>query len=329
MNRKWGMIISASVALSALAACGNGDNSNGDEATVVIGATQIVEHPSLDAAYAGFQQAIEDAGITAEFKFQSAQGDPNNSSTIATNFVSDGVDMIFANSTPSAISALQATQDIPIVFTSVTDPVEAGLVAALDEPGENITGVRDLHPEAIDETVAFINENFPDSTVGLVYNAGESNSVVQINAINEAVEGTSLSTTERTVATSADVQSAVAALAEDADVFYLVTDNTVISALESIVGISNDRGIPLIASDPESLGSGAFAAFGVDFHTLGYQAGEIAASILNDESAPSDIPVGSPAEINLVINREAAEAQGIEWNEDWEDAAQTYESNEQ
>lgn len=328
MNRKWGWSITATCLITVLTACGsdNEQSSTDEGESFVIGATQIVEHPSLDAAYEGFQQAIEEAGINAEYSFQSAQGDPNNASTIATNFVSDGVDMIFANSTPSAISALQATQDIPIVFTSVTDPVEAGLVNSLDEPGDNITGVRDLHPEAIDETVSFIEENFPDSTIGLVYNAGESNSVVQIDAINSAVEGTSLTTTERTVATSADVQSAVMALAEDADVFYLVTDNTVISALESIVGISNEQGIPLIASDPESLGSGAFAAFGVDFHTLGYQAGEMAASILNGEQLPSEIPVGSPSEINLVINREAAEAQGIEWKDEWEEAAKTYES---
>ncbi|MCM2674428.1 ABC transporter substrate-binding protein [Alkalicoccobacillus plakortidis] len=329
MLKKWGLLLSAPLLIAALSACGNSDDENaenGEDPEFTIGATQIVEHPSLDAAYQGFQDALTDAGINAEFSFQSAQGDPNNTSTIATNFVSDGVDMIFANSTPSAISALQATQEIPIVFTSVTDPVEAGLVSALDEPGDSITGVRDLHPEAIDDTVGFINEYFPDSTIGLVYNAGESNSVVQINAIKESVEGTSLTTTERTVATSADVQSAALALAEDADVIYLVTDNTVIAALESIVGISNDRGIPLIASDPESLDSGAFAAFGVDFHTLGYQAGEIAADILTGEKSPSDIPVESPAEINLVINREAAEAQGIEWNEAWDDAAETYES---
>src|SRR6476620_6688302 len=110
MNNKWGIVFTASFALATLTACGNDQGESGEEASVVIGATQIVEHPSLDAAYAGFQQAIEDAGITADFTFQSAQGDPNNSSTIATNFVSDGVDMIFANSTPSAISSLQATQ---------------------------------------------------------------------------------------------------------------------------------------------------------------------------------------------------------------------------
>lgn len=333
MLKKWGIGITASTVILALTACGNGNEEgtggaeDTEEASFTIGATQILEHPSLDAAYKGFQDALEDAGINADYSFQSAQGDPNNTSTIATNFVSDGVDLIFANSTPSAISALQATQDIPIVFTSVTDPVEAGLVAALDEPGELITGVRDLHPEAISDTIAFIEENFPDSTIGLVYNAGESNSVVQIDAIKGEVEGTSLSTTERTVATSADVQSAATALADDADLIYLVTDNTVISALESIVGIANDRDLPLIASDPESLDSGAFAAFGVDFHTLGYQAGEMAVEILSEDKSPSELPVQSPAEINLVINREAAEAQGIEWKDEWEDAASTYESN--
>ncbi|MDQ0206025.1 ABC transporter substrate-binding protein [Alkalicoccobacillus murimartini] len=329
MNKRWGIWFSAPVLAATLVACGD----SGDESTegangesFVIGATQILEHPSLDAAYDGFQDAIEEAGLDVDYTFQSAQGDQNNTSTIANNFVSDGVDLIFANSTPSAISALQATQDIPIVFTSVTDPVGAGLVEGFDQPGENITGVSDLHPEAIDMTIQFIDEHFADSTVGLIYNTGESNSVVQVDAIKEAASGTSLSTVERTVATSADVQSATASLAEEADVIYLVTDNTVISALETIVGISNEQGIALVASDPDSLEKGAFAAYGTDFYTLGYQTGEKAVAILTGEQTPSEIPVESPAEINLVINREAAEAQGIEWKDEWDLAADAYES---
>ncbi len=102
------------------------EEASGDE-VYQIGATQIVEHPSLDAAFEGFQEAIADAGLEAEYTFESAQNDQNNASTIANNFVADDVDLIFANSTPSAQSALNATTDIPILFTSVTDAVEAGL----------------------------------------------------------------------------------------------------------------------------------------------------------------------------------------------------------
>lgn len=231
-----------------LAACGA--DAEDDEAketaapsgeTYKVGATQIVEHPSLDEAYKGFQKALEDAGLDVEFDFQSAQGDQNNVSTIAQNFVADDVDLIFANSTPSALGALQATEDIPIVFTSVTDAVEAGLIASMDEGEENVTGVVDLHPDSIGKTIDFIDTYFEGSTVGLLYNAGEQNSVVQINAVEEAIEGTSLSITERTVANSSEVQQAATTLVGEADVFFIVTDNTVVSALESVVGVARDQ----------------------------------------------------------------------------------------
>src|SRR5699024_3877464 len=129
------------------------DNEGASEDSFVIGATQIVEHPSLDAAYDGFQEAVEEAGLDVTYDYQNAQNDQNNVKTISDNFVADDVDLIFANSTPSALGALNATSDIPILFTSVTDAVDAGLVDAMDSPGDNITGVVDLHPDSIAKTV--------------------------------------------------------------------------------------------------------------------------------------------------------------------------------
>src|SRR5699024_1186651 len=200
------------------------EEATDDGETYTIGAAQIVEHPSLDAAYEGFQQAIADAGLDVEYDYQTAQGDQNNVATISENFVAAEVDLIFANSTPSAIGALNATQDIPIVFTSVTDAVEAGLVESMDEPGENITGVLDQHPEAIERTVQFVDEYFEGAHVGLVYNAGEANSVVQVEAVQAAAEGTSLTLSERTVANSAEVQQSTTSLAGEVDILYIVTD---------------------------------------------------------------------------------------------------------
>src|SRR5699024_5913564 len=159
-------------------------------------------------AYKGFQAALDDAGLDVEYDFQNAQNDKSNVNTISQNFVSDNVDLIFANSTPSALGAQQQTNDIPIVFTSVTDAVEAGLVDSMDEAGENITGVLDLHPESIEQTVEFIDTYFEGANVGLIYNAGEQNSVVQVESVQEAAGETSLSISERTVANSSEVQQA-------------------------------------------------------------------------------------------------------------------------
>lgn len=333
--RKWlrlTIIVISSIIF--LAACGsNTDKDNGAEDatsekgdTYKIGATQIVEHPSLDRAYEGFQAAIKEADVHAEFDLQSAQGDQNNVKPIADNFVADGVDLIFANSTPSALGALQATSEIPIIFTSVTDAVDAGLIDDMEEPGENITGVVDLHPDAIEKTVEFIDENFTDSTVGLIYNAGEQNSVTQIEAIEEAVKGTSLSLVDRTVSSSAEVQQAATTLVEDADVFYIITDNTVVSALDSVVGVANDHEIPLIVGEPDSLEKGGFATFGIDYYTMGHRTGEMAVDILTGEKTTQDFLVEYPPEIQLYINKENGESQGVEWNDDWDEEAELVET---
>lgn len=329
--KRWIQLLILLGIIALVAACSDDDASGNDDEqesgsddgeTYTIGATQITEHPSLDEAYDGFQEAFSDAGLDVEYDFKSAQNDENNVKPISDGFVSDDVDLIFANSTPTAIGALQATNDIPIVFTSVTDAVDAELVPSMDEPGENITGVVDLHPDAIDETVSFMDEYFPDSTVGMIYNAGEQNSVKQVESVKEEAEDTSLEVAERTVSNSSEVQDATTSIVEEADLFYIITDNTVVSALDSVVGTANDKEIPLFVGEPDSLELGGFATFGIDYQTIGYRSGEIAADILTGEEDISNIPAEYPPEIELFINKEAAEEQGVEWNEDWDDMAE-------
>src|SRR5690625_1860131 len=340
MRKSLLLVVIALMSVFILAACSD-DNDNAttenDEAEVtdeteeaestdgesyVIGATQILEHPSLDEAYNGFQAAIEDAGLNVEYDYQNAQNDQNNVKTISDNFVADDVDLIFANSTPSALGALNATKDIPILFTSVTDAVDAGLVEAMEEPGDNITGVVDLHPEAIESTVQFIDEYFDGANVGVIYNAGEANSVAQIDAVEAAADGTSLTISERTVSNSSEVQQATSSLAGEVEVFYIVTDNTVVSALDTVVGVANEQQIPLIVGEPDSLEKGGFATFGIDYHTIGYRTGEMAVEILTGDNTPGDIDVEYPPEIQLFINKDGAEAQGVEWNDDWDEDAE-------
>ncbi|KAB8137925.1 ABC transporter substrate-binding protein [Gracilibacillus oryzae] len=306
---------------------GNGEEAASDE-TYVIGATQIVEHPSLDAAYEGFQAAIKDAGLNVEYKFENAQDDQNNAITIANNFVADGVDLIFANSTPSAQSVLQATSDIPILFTSVTNAVDAGLVESNEQPGGNITGVIDLHPEAITNTIEFIENNFEGSTVGVIYDAGEANSVAQIEAVKEAIDGTSLSLAEATVGNSSEVQQAATSLVGEADVIYIVTDNTVVSALETVVGVAEEQDIPLIVGEPDSVARGGFAAYGFLYYDIGYRTGEMAVEILTGEKTPADFPVENPPNLDFYLNKSAAEAQGVEWDAAWEEEAELVEPAE-
>ncbi|GEM05767.1 hypothetical protein HMI01_27550 [Halolactibacillus miurensis] len=327
--KKWLGIMMVLIIAISLTACGsteeeaNADSEQETDKTYTIGASQFVEHPSLDAAFEGFKQALSDKGLDVEYDFQSAQADQTNALTIAQSFSSDQVDLIFANATPSALTALQATKDIPIVFTSVTDAVSAGLVSTMDEPGENITGVVDMHPDAVINTIQFIDQYFEGATIGMIYNTGEQNSVVQIESVKKAAEGTSLSIVERTVSTSAEVQQAATSLVGEADVFYIVTDNTVVSALESVVGVANEQDIPLIVGEPDSLARGGFATYGIDYYTIGYRSGEMAADILTGDKQPNEIAVEYPPEMQLFINKDAATEQNITWQDAWDEEAAT------
>ncbi|WP_301552932.1 ABC transporter substrate-binding protein [Guptibacillus hwajinpoensis] len=315
----------------ALTGCGtnstssNTENSKGGEAeeSYTIGVTQIVEHPSLDAAFEGFKMALEENGFkegdNVTYDVQNAQNDMNNSNTIAQNLVGDEVDLIFANSTPSAQSALNATSEIPIIFTSVTDPVGAKLVESFENPGDNITGTTDTHPEAIPKTIEFIANEFEAKNVGLIYNAGEQNSVAQVEIVKEALTSKGMKAVEKSVSTSAEVKQATEALVGKVDVIYIATDNTVVSALESVISVANDKDIPMFAGEFDSVNRGAFAAYGFDYKDIGYEAGQMAAKILKGEETTAELPVQYPQNLKLKMNKKAAEEMDIEVKPEWEE----------
>jgi putative ABC transport system substrate-binding protein len=292
-----------------------------------IGITQFAVHPSLDAATKGFKQALKDKGINATYDDQNAEADMNNTQTIANNFVGNKVDLIFANATPSAVSALNATKNIPIVFTSVTDPVGAGLVKSFDQPGNNITGTTDNHPDATGKTIGFITDEVKAKKIGVIYNSGEQNSVVQVKQVKDLVEKKGAKLVEVSISTSAEVKQAAESLVGRVDAIYIPTDNTVVSALESVISVANSNKIPLFVGELDSMKKGAVAASGFNYYDIGYQSGVMAAEILSGKKKPSEIPVELPKTLKLVINKKAAEAQGLKVNPDWEKLGEFYEGN--
>jgi putative tryptophan/tyrosine transport system substrate-binding protein len=312
-----------------LAGCGSKESTGGTEKegekVFKIGITQFAAHPSLDAATEGFKKALEEKGIKVEYDEQNAQADLNNVKTIADNFVGDKVDLIFANATPSATSALNATKEIPIIFTSVTDPVGAGLVKAFDQPGENITGTTDNHPEGTAKTINFITDEVKAKEIGVIYNSGEQNSVVQVDEVKKLAEEKGAKLVEVSVSTSAEVKQAAESLVGRVDAIYIPTDNTVVSALESVISVANSKKIPLFVGELDSMKKGAVAASGFDYFDLGHQSGLMAAEILSGNKKASEIPVELPKSLTLIINKQAAEAQGLEVKDEWKDLGEFYE----
>ncbi|WP_456687921.1 ABC transporter substrate-binding protein [Aeribacillus sp. SP014] len=312
------------MALLVLSGCGSSKGSSsesnseeGKKETFKIGITQFVAHPSLDEALKGFQQAIKDKGLNVDYDIQNAQGDQSNTQTIANNFVGDNVDLIFANATPSALAAANATKDIPIVFTSVTDPVGAGLVKEMENPGGNVTGTTDTHPDAIPKTVKFIDQYLDGKRIGMIYNSGEQNSVAQIDLVKKATEGTDLKIVEASVSTSAEVKQAAESLVGKVDCFYIITDNTVVSALDSVISVANENDIPLFVGELDSVKKGGFAAYGFEYYDIGYEAGEMAAKILTEGKKPSELPVQYPQNLKLLINKKAAAEMNVKILDEW------------
>lgn len=318
-------VVSLLSAVLILAACGSNsaspdpkpDAADKDEKTYTIGVTQLMEHPALNLATEGFQKAIEESGLNVKYDVQNAQGDNSANDTIATNFVGEKVDLIFANSTPSAQAALSKTTEIPIVFTSVVDPVGAGLITSMENPGGNVTGTSHHHPDSIAKTLKFMKDDLGAKTIGTVYNSGEQNSRAQIDKIKKQMDELGLTLKEASVATTADVKQATESIIDKVDALYIVTDNTVVSALESAVSVANDHKLPLIVADIDSLPRGAFAAFGVDFFEVGYEAGEMAVKILKGESKPADIAAKPPKNLKFMINKKTADTIGVEIKPEW------------
>lgn len=297
------------LALSACGGSGSDSTSNGEQ-TYSIGITQIVSHPSLDAAVTGFKAALEEAGIEATYDEQNAQGDQATASSIASKFASADLDLVLAVATPAAQTAAQAISDTPILFTAVTDPVAADLVDSMEAPGGNLTGTTDMNPVA--EQIALVKQLNPDAKkVGVLYSSGEVNSEVQVELAREAAKAEGLELVEKTVTVASEVLQAAQSLG-DVDAIYVPTDNTVVSALDSVIQVAETDQIPLIAGEADSVAKGGLITYGLDYEELGRQTGEMAVKILRDGADPATTPVESQKTPKLVINLTAAKNMGVE-----------------
>lgn len=282
-------------------------------APLKVGITQIVEHPSLDAARQGFIDRMAELGYAegadVTYDIQSAQGDLATAQTIARKFQSDGVDLILAIATPTAQAAAHIIKDIPILITAVTDPVTADLVESIARPGTNVTGTSDLTP--VKAQLELLKEILPNATrVGVVYNAGEVNSVVQVDIAREAAAQLGLTLVEATAGNSSEVLQAAQSLQGRVDAIYVPTDNTVVSALESVVLVAERAKLPLIAGEADSVAKGALATIGIDYYQLGRQTADIAYRVLQGED-PAEISVEYLEEQNVVVNLGAAQRMGV------------------
>lgn len=324
--RKRILLLGAVMAMGVgvLAGC-SGDDTPSEELTgevYEIGISQFIEHTALDSARAGFERALEESEYADKVRvdYQNAQGDMSVNDTIARNFVSQGKDLLLGIATPSAQSLYNATKEIPILITAVTDPVNAGIVESLENTNTNVTGTSDN----LDIGVQFelINTLYPEAEkIGILYNTGEANSEVQVRQAEEAAGDYGLELVTAGVTGTNDVAQVLDSIIGNVDAIYVPTDNIVVSSLPLIYARTMEREIPIFASESGQVEDGALVTEGINYESLGYQTGLMAIEILSGR-APSDLPVETSRDTRLTINKNTMEKLGVEFPQEMLDRAE-------
>lgn len=278
-----------------------------------IAITQIVEHPALDAVRQGVRDELAEQGYVVgknlQWSYESAQGSPSTAAQIARKFTGEQPDLVIGISTPSAQTLAASARDIPLIFSAVTDPLAAKLVDNLEKPGGLITGTSDALP--LEKHLDLIAEIEPKTTrLGVLFNPGEANSVSSVNQLKKAAARRGWEIVEGGAAKSAEVLAAARSLVGKVDAIYVPTDNTVVSAFESVVRVGQQAKLPVIAGDTSSVERGAAAAVGFNYYDVGRQTGRMAAQVLNGEK-PGNIPVETVQKTELYLNPGSAEKMGI------------------
>ncbi len=308
------------LAAGIFAGCGGSQQAGSSSGkTYKIGVVQLVEHNALDAANKGFVDGLKERGYeqgkNVEFDQQNAQADQSNLQNIAQRFVSGKMDLICAIATPAAQTVANATKDIPIVGTAITDYVGAKLAASNEKPGGNITGTSDMNP--IKEQIDLLLKIKPDAkTIGTIYCSSEVNSEVQIKAMQEYAESKGLTVKVATISTVNDLQQAAQSLVGSVDAFYEPTDNIVASAMPTLVAITDPAKIPVICAEPNMVKAGGLATYGIDYYKLGVQTGHMAADILEGKSKPADMSIEMAKDLKVTVNKADAARLGLTLPED-------------
>lgn len=307
------MLMALAIICCTFAACGGEGGTNEETQKYKIGIVQLVEHVALDAATEGFKQAvIDELGADAvEFDFQNGQNDPQTCSTIANQFVSNGVDLIMANATPALQSAAAATADIPILGTSVT---EYGVALDLDNfngtVGGNISGTSDLAP--LDKQAEMITDWCPDAKkVALLYCSKEANSQYQVDVVKAELEKKGLEATLYPFSDSNDLAQICTTAADNNDVIYVPTDNTVAENTGIIDNICEPKKVPVIAGEEGICSGCGIATLSISYYDLGYATGKMAVRILRDGEDISTMAIGYAETQTPKYNAQNCEALGI------------------
>ena len=330
-KRVLAVILGAAMITAGLAGCGgntgSSQSSSEGEKMYTIGISQFAEHGSLDNCREGFIQGLEEEGLVEgenlKIKVSNADSDTGTAAQIADTFVADKVDLICAIATPSAQAAYNSARntDIPVVYTAVTNPEEAQLADDEGMPVGAVTGTSDQLP--VEAQLAMIREILPDAkTIGILYTTSEANSAYSITQYEKYAEEYGFTLETAGVTNTSEVSMAAASLLDKVDCLTNLTDNTVVSALPTVLDQANEKNIPVFGSEIEQVKRGCLTAEGLDYVNLGIETGKMAAQILKGEAKAEDMKYELLTDSSLYINQAVADNLGITIPDDMTERAE-------
>ncbi len=310
------LMVLALVGMIILSGCSMGGSKaqeSKDETKFTIGIVQLAEHPALDDARKGFEDGLKELGLNAEIVYQNAQGDIPTTVSISEKFVKDQVDLIYAIATPAAQSAKQATKDIPILFSAVTDPVESGIVDDWENVGGNVTGTSDKAP--VEAQLKMFKEIDPSiETIGIIYNTSEANSEIQLKEVEKLAPQEGLKVEKIGVNSVNEMPQALDSLLSKVDALYALSDNLVATSVELVANKLIEKKMISICAEESQVGGGLLITKGLSYYELGKQTAKMAKEILVDKKDISTIPVGLAEETVITVNENTLEKLGLDSN---------------
>jgi putative ABC transport system substrate-binding protein len=295
-----------------------------EKAEKTVGILQFVSHEALDAITEGIKEGLKESGYTEgdnlTIEFQNGQADQSKLATMSQQLLNKDADVLVGVATPAAQALANVTQDVPIVLGAVTDPVGANLVADMDQPGGNITGVSDKAPVAAQIKLA--KDLLPEAkTVGILYSSTEDNSKYQVAEAEAAAEENGLTSKSYAVPSSNEIAQMVQVMAREVDFIYIPLDNTIANAMQTVVQEANKSKTPIITSVDTMVEQGGLATVGQDQFTIGVETGKMVAAILDGTAEPATTPIYTFSDGETIINETQAQLLGITIPENLKDEA--------
>lgn len=274
---------------------------------------QLVSHPSLDQIHEGVIEGLADQGYkegeNLDINFQNAEGDMNLLTTISQQVTSQKPDLIFAITTPVAQALQNATSDIPIILAGITDPEAANLIDSLEKPGANISGISDQIP--MEEQFKLIKTMVPDAKkVGMIYSSSEDNSKAEIEKAQKAAEGQGFEVQVQAISSALDMQTVAEKLANETDLIFIGSDNTIASAFESLISVTDRAKKPIFSPVELMIESGAVAGTAIKQKDIGLKSAEFAGKVLGGQEI-GQLPIEYIEDYKVLVNEDSLKLLGL------------------